>query len=96
MPDHLHLMVTGHADESNLLSVINNFKVSTGRWLKRHHPRITWQGDYYDHIIRDSEDWRAQAIYILNNPVRAGLAATPLEYPFCGTQAESLGEVLGF
>jgi type I restriction enzyme R subunit len=41
-----------------------------------------WQQESYDHWIRDDEELERVIAYILNNPVRAGLAAKPEDYRF--------------
>ena len=44
-----------------------------------------WQPRYYDHIVRAEEDLRAIAEYILNNPVRKGLAERAADWPWGGS-----------
>ena len=36
-----------------------------------------WQSEYYDHIIRNEEDFYNQLNYILSNPEKAGLENWP-------------------
>ncbi len=55
-----------------------------------------WQAGYFEHVLREDEDTRRVAAYILDNPVRAGLAATPAEYPFSGSAVCSLAELLDY
>jgi putative transposase len=47
------------------------------------------------HVLRDDEDVKVVARYILENPVRAGLAKTVLAYPFVGSQVYDLKELVG-
>ena len=53
-----------------------------------------WQKDFYDHVIRKSEDIAVQVRYILDNPVRKGLVPTWEEYPFKGSIGCNLEDVL--
>lgn len=46
MPDHLHLILQGKNEYSNLLDVIKLFKQKTGYWLTKNHPTIRWQKDF--------------------------------------------------
>ncbi|MDD5223312.1 MAG: transposase [bacterium] len=92
MPDHFHVLVEGKSDESDLLKFIKNFKQKTGYWLGRNHPGIKWQKDFYDHVLRKDEDILKQVKYILNNPVRKGLAADSKGYPFKGSTVYNLEE----
>ena len=43
--------------------------------------RATWQTNYYDHAIRQDEDLRKVARYIVANPLRAGLVEQIGDYP---------------
>jgi hypothetical protein len=44
-----------------------------------------WQRYGYDHVLRDDEKAVVIARYILNNPIRAGLAKRIEEYSCCGS-----------
>ena len=44
--------------------------------------RPVWASAYHDHAIRDDEDLRAVARYIVANPLRAGLVKSVADYPF--------------
>ncbi|MFK5927062.1 MAG: hypothetical protein QM483_10570 [Desulfuromusa sp.] len=39
-----------------------------------------WQKGYHDHALRDDEDLRQVARYIVANPVRAGLVVRAIDY----------------
>ena len=47
---------------------------------------IRWQGDFYDHVLRESErstdEFDAILAYIRGNPERAGLVRHWSEYPY--------------
>jgi putative transposase len=40
-----------------------------------------WQANYHDHAIRQDEDMRKIARYIVANPLRAGLVESINDYP---------------
>jgi hypothetical protein len=40
-----------------------------------------WQPGFHDHAVRAEEDLRALARYVIQNPVRAGLATSVRQYP---------------
>ena len=48
----------------------------------------------YEHVLRTNEKAVIAARYILQNPVRAGLARTVLEYPFVGSQTCDIKELI--
>jgi putative transposase len=82
MPDHLHLLVSGEDDNSNLKKFINLFKQESGYWFKKNYNRNLWHISYYDHILRKEESIEGVAMYILENPVRRGLVSDFSEYRF--------------
>ena len=73
MPDHLHLIIEGNSEKSDLWRMMSLFKQKTGFWLSQNAIGIKWQKDFYDHIHRKDEDLKKHIIYLLNNPVRKGL-----------------------
>ena len=49
------------------------------RTRKREKP--VWQRRYWEHLIRNEEDWRRHMDYIHYNPVKHGLVASPCDWP---------------
>jgi len=94
MPDHQHLIITGTHNESDIWKTIVSYKQKTGYWFSCNKPGMRWQKDFYDHIIRTNEDVATQIRYILDNPVRKGLATSWEEYPFKGAVGCRLEDVL--
>ena len=85
MPDHLHLMIEGLRPTSDTWRAMVLFKQRTGFSFSKNKRGFRWQNNFYDHITRSDEDWRAQVRYIANNPVRGGLVEQWDEYPFMGS-----------
>jgi putative transposase len=94
MPDHLHLMIHGQTDSSSAVKAMTSFKTITGRWYQQNVGQRLWQKSFYDHIVRDYEDWKKQLLYIYSNPVRAGLVLDPRDYPFSGAIGHDIAAVL--
>jgi putative transposase len=94
MPDHTHLLVHGQSDRSDLRRFVKRAKQSSGQIYARGAKEALWQDSYYDHVVRPEENLTGIACYIIQNPVRAGLAISPLEYPYLGSNAWSLEELL--
>jgi len=90
MPDHLHLILEGNEDNSNVKMCIELFKQKTGYWLSKNLSKFKWQKDYYDHVIRNDEDILNQIRYILNNPVRATLVEGWKNYLYKGSTIYNL------
>ncbi len=81
MPDHLHLV--GQLRHAGLASVLQSLKGFTGGQLMRRGVAApVWQAGYHDHCLRDREDYGVKVMYVLNNPVRAGLVRHFLDYPY--------------
>ena len=85
MPDHLHLLVTGLEEQSNLQNFVKLFKQKSGFWFKQRTHQNLWHLSYYDHILRKVEAIKDVAMYILNNPVRKGIVTDFKEYRFSGS-----------
>ena len=94
MPNHQHLIVTGIRSDSDIWKMVVGYKQKTGFRMLENTQGIRWQKDFYDHIIRKSEDMAVQVRYILNNPVRKSLVSTWNEYPFKGSIGCKLEYVL--
>ena len=78
MPDHLHFIVNiGGRGATALPKVIANFKhLLSARYGLR------FQRDFFDTRLRDDAHFAEEYDYILGNPVRKGLCATPEEWPY--------------
>jgi putative transposase len=83
MPDHLH-WIFQLGEKQDLFTVIRLFKGRSAKnaneVLRRHGP--VWQRAYFDHAIRDYEDIRKIASYMVANPLRSGLAENIGDYPY--------------
>ena len=95
MPDHLHLILEGISEKSDLWKAIVMFKQQTGFWFSKNMEDVKWQKDFYDHIPRKDEDLKKLILYILNNPVRKNIVTRWQDYPFLGSIDYDLEEILG-
>ena len=94
MPDHVHVLVEGLADDSDLRGFVRDAKQRSGFAFAQRSGRRLWQDGYYDHVLRDDESTIAVARYIFENPVRAGLARRVDAYPHSGSEVFSMAEIL--
>ena len=94
MPDHVHLLVEGLKEASDLRRLVKLMKQGSGAAYAMRTGERLWQEGFYDRVLREEEDAKEVARYILNNPVRAGLVTTPREYPYLGSDVWSLDELL--
>lgn len=82
MPNHVHVVVwpmPGHP----LSDILHSWKSFTAHEINRRLPEKVlpfWQGESYDHLIRNDEDLHRYCHYTTMNPVNAGLCARPEEW----------------
>ena len=89
MPDHLHLLLVAESEDADLCECVKRFKQLTGFVYQRQHQKRLWQHGYHERVMRDDHETLAVARYILENPIRAGLALRLGEYPFAGSDVYS-------
>ena len=85
MPDHVHLLAEGENSSSDLRSFVATAKQRAAhearRWI---HGRM-WQSGFFDRILREEDGAQDIARYIVQNPLRARLVQSVLDYPFWGS-----------
>jgi REP element-mobilizing transposase RayT len=84
MPDHLHVLLEGLTDQSDFRRFAKMAKQRSGAAYALTSEQRLWQKGYYEHVLRDDEDSKEVAFYIIANPVRAGLVQSPDQYPLSG------------
>lgn len=94
MPDHSHFLLEGLEDRSDFRRFCKLAKQRSGSAHARSVGGPLWQEGCYDRILRENEDFRALARYLLGNPVRAGLVASPMDYPYLGSERWTLRELI--
>jgi len=83
MPDHLHVVLSPGQSARSLSKFLNVFKGrTTTTFRKREGWHRIWQRSAFDHVIRSDENLRAVLEYIVNNPVRKGIAEKAEDYPY--------------
>ena len=81
MPDHLHLQLSPR--DGNLIDLINGWKSYTANLLRKSGLEGScWQRSFYDHVLRNDEDVKTVAEYIIQNPVRSKLVDRWDQYPY--------------
>ena len=75
MPDHFHwLFELGH--QGDLSQAVRSVKAISSRRIGR----CLWQRGFHDHAIRDGEEIKPIARYIIANPLRAGIVHSLRDY----------------
>jgi putative transposase len=83
MPDHYHVLLTlrENVSISGVVRAVHSLFARAYRSKHACRGRL-WQSRFYDHVVRDEDDFRAKLDYLHNNPVRAGLAEDVAAYPW--------------
>jgi REP-associated tyrosine transposase len=85
MPDHLHALLEARSEHSDFQAFVKRFKQTTGFRHRKLAKHALWQPGFHERVLRNDESSPAVVRYILENPVRAGIAKQIGEYPFAGS-----------
>jgi REP element-mobilizing transposase RayT len=82
MPDHVHWLFQ-LGENMDLSTLVKGFKARSAhrvnQRLNRQGP--LWQRAFHDHAVREEEDIKLIARYLVANPLRAGLVQNIGDYP---------------
>ena len=85
MPDHVHLVLEGKTGRSDLRRCAKLTKQRVECVARKEFQvHRLWQKGYYERVLRSRHAVEAAVRYVLENPVRAGLARAIGEYLFSG------------
>lgn len=73
MPDHIHLLLSIHSVEDGrpmVVPTINRMVNQMKGYVSKQIGHSVWQGRFYDHIIRNRDDYVEHVKYIRENPMR--------------------------
>ena len=88
LPDHLHLLLSPHHGVC-ISDLVGCFKraAQTGMHRAGLASSGLWQPRYYDHIVRDREDFSRHLDYVHFNPVKHGLSTHAASWPWSSLAA---------
>jgi putative transposase len=86
MPDHVHLLITVSAT----ISIEKAMQLIKGGFSYRFRKEGgslagVWQKGFSEARVENQQMYDTFRAYIAENPIKAGLAKTPEEYPYCYT-----------
>ena len=89
MSDHFHVILTP-GENTALEKAVQLIKGGASHEIgKKFRSRLPiWHAGFTEHQIRDQTDYDTHVSYIDMNPVEAGLARQPGDYPFCSARGE--------
>jgi putative transposase len=94
LPDHLHCIWTlppNDADFATRWRLIKTWftkqcdpslRSPPNRARMTKHEQALWQHRYWEHLLRDEEDFARHVEYIHYNPVKHGYAQAPMDWPY--------------
>ncbi|MCR4665133.1 MAG: N-6 DNA methylase [Paludibacteraceae bacterium] len=88
MPNHVHVLIEVLPNNS-LTAIMHSWRSYTAHEANKILERTGefWQKEYFDRYIRNAQHFRDTVDYIDNNPVNAGLVATPEDWQWCTRSA---------
>jgi REP element-mobilizing transposase RayT len=86
MPDHVHFFCSPGLDSKSLSDFIGAWKQWTSKRVmtKLQRDGSLWQREFFDHLIRSNESYDQKWQYVVENPIRAGLATKASDWPWQG------------
>jgi REP element-mobilizing transposase RayT len=83
MLDHFHGIFLP-CSKGNISQIMRDWKSYTSYQINRlrNTKGQLWQKDFYEHTIRNKEDFREKLNYIHNNPIKAGLVEKLEDYKY--------------
>jgi len=87
MPNHVHLLFTAEAEVAPLLKSLKGRSARRVNQFMNMTGQSFWQDESYDRWVRSDEEFERIRRYIELNPVKAGLALAPEEYPWSSAGA---------
>ena len=87
MPNHVHLLMTPLERASKVMQPLKRFTAREGNRTLGLTEQPFWQDESHDGLVRDEREFARIVHYIERNPVTAGLAATPEEFPWSSATA---------
>ncbi|NOT56929.1 MAG: transposase [Deltaproteobacteria bacterium] len=86
LPDHLHCVWQLPDDDCDFSTRWQMIKTAFSRRIpspvRKGGAKTVWQPRFWEHAIRDEEDFRRHLDYIHYNPVKHGLVAAPVAWPY--------------
>ena len=96
MPDHVHLIFTPLVNSKrsefySLAEIMGAIKGASAQLINAELGRTgrVWQTESFDRVLRSSESLDAKIAYIVNNPVRKGLADDWTHYDWIWVRREN-------
>ena len=88
MPNHVHVVLTPLPDRDShypslttIMQLIKGYTAREGNRLLGRHGQF-WQHESHDHWVRDGDELQRVCMYVINNPVKAGMVDDWSDWPW--------------
>lgn len=95
MPNHVHLVLKPKAKLSEIMRWLKTATATRAKRLLGRTQAPFWQREYFDRWIRSDKELASVMAYVEANPVTAGLAACPQDWPWSSASQGTIGETAG-
>lgn len=97
MPNHVHVVVQPMAEQT-VDKILHSWKSFTANAINHQLGRQgpLWERESFNHLIRTAEHLEQFVAYTENNPVAAGMATAPADWPFSSAGYKSGPGAAGF
>jgi len=95
MPNHVHLLLRPNRKLSEIMRWLKTATATRANRLLGKRAGAFWQREYFDRWIRSEEELTAVVAYVEANPVTAGLAVCPQDWPWSSAGKGTGGKTAG-
>jgi REP element-mobilizing transposase RayT len=82
MPNHTHLLITPQIALTKIMHSLKRFTAREANRVLSLTGQPFWQDESFDRLVRNEAEFERIVSYIESNPVNAGLALTPQDFPW--------------
>ena len=82
MANHVHVLLDPQTSLSKITQQIKGATSREANLILGRTSKPFWQDESFDHWVRDPAEWQKIRAYIEANPVKAGLVASPKDWPW--------------
>ena len=81
MANRIRLLIIPYVEVSRLMQSLKRYTAREANRMLGHTGQPFWQDESYDRLVRDEVEFQRITRHIEMNPVNAGLAAKPEDFP---------------
>lgn len=87
MSNHVHLLIHPRVEVNRMMKALKGVTARVANQILGRTRQSFWQDESFDHWVRDDVEFQRIKSYIEGNPVKAGLVASPEDWPWSSASA---------